>query len=283
MLLGAAIIWGSSFIIMKNAVDFLTPAVLLSIRFILASIFLTVIFFKQIIKYPKNKIKGPLFTGLCLFLAYYVQTWGLSYTTPGKNAFLTSIYCAIVPFLLWIFYKKRPDSYNFIAAIFCIAGIGFISLDSDLSVNIGDILTLGSGFLYALHILMVNHFSTSENGKAFTVFQFYGATTLAILFALFNEDTSVILKITPSIYLQLAYLAFFATGIAMLFQTLGQNLVSECKASILLSLESVFGVLFSVLFYKEVITIKVFIGFILVFIAIIVSETKLSFFRKEVL
>lgn len=281
MLLSAAIIWGSSFIIMKNAVDFLTPALLLSIRFILASIFLSILFFKELKKYPKNKILGGILTGFCLFIAYYVQTWGLSFTTPGKNAFLTSVYCAIVPFLIWAIYKKRPDTYHFIAALLCVAGIGFISLDYDLSVNRGDILTLMSGFLYAVHILLINHYSNEKDGKAFTVLQFYGASLISFSFAFLSEDMSLAYKITPSIYLQLGYLAFFATGIAMLCQTLGQTLVSQCKASILLSLESVFGVLFSVLFYKEAITLKVFIGFLLVFCAIIVSETKLSFLRKE--
>ncbi len=280
MLLTAAIIWGSSFIIMKNAVDFLTPAVLLSIRFILASVFLFLIFYKQVFNFPKDKIIGGLITGVCLFSAYYIQTWGLSFTTPGKNAFLTAVYCAIVPFLIWIIYKKRPDTYNFIAAILCILGIGCISLDKDLSVNIGDILTLGSGFLYAIHIILVNYFSQDADKKAFTVYQFIGGSICAIIVSFVYEDVSIVKYITPSIYMQLAYLAFFATGIAMLCQTLGQSYVSECKASILLSLESVFGVLFSILFYNEIVSLKVFTGFLFVFIAIIVSETKLSFLKK---
>ncbi len=216
-----------------------------------------------------------------MFFAYYIQTWGLSFTTPGKNAFLTAVYCAIVPFLLWIIYKKKPDSYNIISALLCIIGIGFISLDSQLSVNIGDILTLIGGFLYALHIIFTKEFGKLMDGGAFTVFQFIGATCLSIIVAIISEDLSIISYIKPSIYLQLIYLAFFATGIAMLFQTLGQSYVSECQASLLLSLESVFGVLFSIIFYNEVSNLKVFIGFVLVFLAIIISETKLSFLKKE--
>ncbi len=281
MLLSAAIIWGSSFIVMKNAVDFLTPAILLSIRFILASLFLSILFYKQVKSTQKKHIIGGLITGVCLFFAYYIQTWGLSFTTPGKNAFLTAVYCAIVPFLLWIIYKKKPDSYNIISALLCIIGIGFISLDSQLSVNIGDILTLIGGFLYALHIIFTKEFGKLMDGGAFTVFQFIGATCLSIIVAIISEDLSIISYIKPSIYLQLIYLAFFATGIAMLFQTLGQSYVSECQASLLLSLESVFGVLFSIIFYNEVSNLKVFIGFVLVFLAIIISETKLSFLKKE--
>ena len=97
----AALIWGSSFIVMKSAVDFLTPAVLLFLRFSLAALLLSLLFFKKIKILNFQQIKGGLITGSCLFGAYYVQTWGLNYTTPGKNAFLTAVYCAIVPFLVW--------------------------------------------------------------------------------------------------------------------------------------------------------------------------------------
>ena len=277
----AAIIWGSSFIVMKSAVDFLTPASLLFVRFGLASIFLAIIFFKKIKDYPKDRIIGGLFTGCCLFIAYYVQTWGLSYTSPGKNAFLTAVYCAIVPFLVWAIYRKKPDIYNFVAAFMCIAGVGCVSLDGQLTMNIGDVLTLCGGFLYAIHILMIKKFSKDVDGGVFTMFQFIGGTCLALLMALFVEDISVITQIQPSIFLQIFYLAFFATAVTMVCQTIGQNVVSECQASLILSLESVFGVLFSVLFYGEVLTLKVILGFVLIFIAIIISETKLSFIKKN--
>lgn len=281
MLFLAALIWGSSFIVMKNAVDFLTPAVLLTIRFTLASIFLCVLFFKYIKTFPHDKIKGALLTGGCLFVAYYVQTWGLRYTTPGKNAFLTGIYCAIVPFLVWLIYKKRPDVYNFIAAILCIIGIGLVSLNGDLSVNIGDILTLCGGFLYAVHILMVKHFSKDVNEGAFTAVQFIGGAILACFVSLIVEDIHIITQIQPSIFFQIFYLAFFATAITMVCQTIGQKHTSECNASLILSLESVFGVLFSVLFYGEVLSLPIVLGFIIIFIAIIISETKLSFIKNK--
>lgn len=279
LLLIAAIIWGSSFIFMKSAVDFLTPAVLLFVRFALAAAFLSVLFFKKLRTFPKRKIKGGLLTGCCLFFAYYIQTLGLSYTTPGKNAFLTAIYCAIVPFLVWFFYHKRPDIYNFIAAFICVIGIGCVSLNGNLTMNIGDFLTLCGGALYAVHILLIKKFASDVDGGAFTTFQFIGGSFVALIFALLSEDITVITQIQPSIILQIFYLAFFASAITMVCQTVGQKYTSECNASLILSLESVFGVAFSVLFYGEILTVKVILGFTLIFIAIIISETKLSFLK----
>lgn len=281
MLLSAAVIWGSSFIVMKNAVDFLTASTLLLVRFSLASLFLTVMFYKKLKEYPKNRIKDGLITGVCLFLAYYVQTRGLALTTPGKNAFLTAVYCAIVPFLIWIFYKKRPDIYNFIAAFLCILGIGLVSLDESLLINLGDLLTLCGGFLYAIHILLIKKYSQDIDGGAFTALQFYGGAISALLIALFFEDISIVTQIKSDIFIQIFYLAFFATALCMVFQTKGQQSTNECNASLILSLESVFGVLFSVLFYGEVLKLKVIIGFIIIFIAIVISETKLSFIKNK--
>lgn len=281
MLFMTALIWGSSFIVMKNATDFLTPAVLLFIRFTMASIILCLLFLKKVKTFPLKKIKYGLLTGCCLFLAYYVQTWGLSYTTPGKNAFLTAVYCAIVPFFVWIVDHKKPDIYNFIAAFLCVIGIGLVSLSGDLSMNIGDLLTLIGGCFYAVHILMVKKLSDGVDGIAFTVFQFIGAACLAFFVSLCSEDFTIMSQIQPSIYFQLFYLAFFATAVCLVCQTIGQKYTSECNASLILSLESVFGVLFSVLFYGEVLKLKVLSGFIIIFIAIIISETKLSFMKRH--
>ena len=148
MLLGSALIWGSSFVIMKNAVDFLTPHILLSIRFILSTLFMSVLFFRQLKTVRLADLPGGFFAGLALFCAFTVQTFGLRLTSPGKNAFLTAVYCTIVPFLSWIWLKKKPDKYQWLAALLCFIGVGLVSLDSSLNMKLGDIYTLIGGFLF---------------------------------------------------------------------------------------------------------------------------------------
>lgn len=281
LLVLAAMIWGSSFIVMKSAVDFLTLNVLLFIRFSLATIIMVIMFYKYVKDTSFKDLKGGMITGACLFLAYLVQTLGLTMTTPGKNAFLTAVYCAIVPFLVWIFYHKRPDNYNFIAALLCIFGVGLVSLDGDLSINMGDLLTLVGGLFYAFHILAIKKYSKEMHPIKLTTLQFAMTAVLAFFGSIFFEDISLIKQIDSSIILQIGYLAFFATAVTLLCQNVGQQLVSECNAAILLSLESVVGVAFSVLLYGEILTFKVFLGFVLIFTAIIISETKLSFLKSR--
>lgn len=278
MLLMAALIWGSSFIVMKNAVDFISPFTLLCIRFVLSTIFITCLFFNKI---KKQDLIGGFLAGLALFSAFSIQTFGLQLTTPGKNAFLTAVYCTIVPLLSWLYFKKSPDCSQIFAAILCFIGVGFVSLDSSLKINLGDIYTLIGGFLYAVHIIVCEKAMKNTSPIIITALQFAFAAIFSFVAAYLFEDVSIIFHIDQSIYLQILYLAFFATTLCYLFQNVGQKFVNENIAALLLSLESVFGVFFSILFGQEMMTLQIALGFLIIFISVLISETKLSFLHRE--
>ena len=91
-----------------------------------------------------------------MYLGYIFQTYGLTHTTPGKKRFLTAVYCVIVPFLVWLLYKQKPDKYNITAAFLCLLGIGLVSLKGDFSIGIGDLLTLVGGVFFALQVVTLN-------------------------------------------------------------------------------------------------------------------------------
>lgn len=274
-LFGATIIWGLSFLFVKSSVDFMQPHVLLAIRFTLGFLFLSMIFYKSIKQITKDYLLKGGIIGLCLFCAYSMQTIGIMSTTPGKNAFLTSIYCVIVPFLYWILDKKKPNKYNFIAAIVSITGIGFVSLNGDLSVGRGDVFTLIGGFFYAAHMVTVGKYSKDKNPILLTLLQFGFAGLFSWIVVFFFEELPN--QWNTQAITGLLYLTIFATIVALLLQNIGQKYTKPAPAAIILSLEAVFGVLFSALFYHEEITLKLMLGFILIFISIIISETKLCF------
>lgn len=281
MLLMAALIWGSSFIVMKNAVDFISPFTLLCIRFVLSTIFITCLFFNKIKEIKKQDLIGGFLAGLALFSAFSIQTFGLQLTTPGKNAFLTAVYCTIVPLLSWLYFKKSPDCSQIFAAILCFIGVGFVSLDSSLKINLGDIYTLIGGFLYAVHIIVCEKAMKNTSPIIITALQFAFAAIFSFVAAYLFEDVSIIFHIDQSIYLQILYLTFFATTLCYLFQNVGQKFVNENIAALLLSLESVFGVFFSILFGQEMMTLQIALGFLIIFISVLISETKLSFLHRE--
>lgn len=281
MLLMAALIWGSSFIVMKNAVDFISPFTLLCTVLYLVLFLLHVCFFNKIKEIKKQDLIGGFLAGLALFSAFSIQTFGLQLTTPGKNAFLTAVYCTIVPLLSWLYFKKSPDCSQIFAAILCFIGVGFVSLDSSLKINLGDIYTLIGGFLYAVHIIVCEKAMKNTSPIIITALQFAFAAIFSFVAAYLFEDVSIIFHIDQSIYLQILYLAFFATTLCYLFQNVGQKFVNENIAALLLSLESVFGVFFSILFGQEMMTLQIALGFLIIFISVLISETKLSFLHRE--
>ncbi len=278
----AAVIWGSSFVVLKNTLDSLPILLILAFRFLVAGTILSVIFWKKLSLLTVERIGKGSIAGICLFFAYYIQTVGLNNTTPGKNAFLTSVYCIIVPFLFWITDKKRPDRYNIIAALTCVTGIGMVSLTSDLTVGMGDYMTLLSGFFWAAHIVCIAKFAKDCDSVLFTIIQFFVCGLISLM-------ASLAVETIPTGWFSLAwkellYMAVFCTAVTLLCQNWGQTHLPPSNAAILLTLESIFGVIFSVLLYNEQITFSLFAGFCLIFVATIISETKLSFLkisRKE--
>lgn len=275
----AALIWGSSFFIVKNAVDVFPPNILLGIRFTVGCLLLALIFWKKLKVLNFSYLWQGSILGVLLFTAYCTQTIGITDTTPGKNAFLTAAYCVLVPFLFWITEKRRPDLYNFAAAFLCLTGIGLVSLDGNFSIRFGDALTLVGAFFYAAHIIAVARFSRGKDPVLLTVVQFGAAAVCSWVLGLATEPFPTV--VTLNAVLGVAYLAVFATTAALLLQNVGQKYADPSSAAILLSLESVFGVAFSMVFYHEKLTLRLGAGFLLIFAAVILSETKLSFLRKK--
>jgi len=275
----ATLIWGSSFVIVKNTVDVLPVFFLLAVRFSIAFIVLAVIFAKRLKQIDKNYLWQGGIIGLCLFIAYASQTFGITDTTPGKNAFLTAIYCVIVPFLFWITDKSKPDFFNILAAFLCILGIGFVSLKSNLSICYGDLLTMLGGFFFATHIVAIKRFSNGRDPVILTIIQFAYCSVFSLICTLIFEPR--ITRIEPNMIGGIMYLAIGCTAIGLLLQSVGQKYTTPSGAAIILSLESVFGVSFSILLAGEVMSKRLVFGFCMIFISVIISETKLSFFLTK--
>ena len=216
-----------------------------------------------------------------LFIAYSIQTFGLSMTTPSKNAFLTAVYCVLVPFFTWAVVRKRPDRYNIAAALLCVAGVGLVSLNDQLSINTGDLITLLCAVFYAAHIVSVEKLAPGKDITLLTVFQFAFAGLYSWLFSLPTERFDMGLLLQRELLLPMVYLCVMATTVALLFQNVGQRWSDPASASVILSLESVFGVLSSVLFYGDPVTGRLLAGFGLIFVAVLCSETKFGFLRKK--
>jgi len=278
LLVAATVIWGVSFVVLKNTLDLIPPLWIMGIRFLGGAVLLALVNVKKLRHLNGRCLACGALLGAMLFCAYLLQTYGLRYTTPGKNAFLTAAYCVIVPFLGRLFYKNRIDRFNVIAAVVCLAGIGLVSLRRDLSVNLGDALTLGCSVFFAIHIVLLDRFVKRMDIALLIIVQFavVGAASFLLAPLAGEKPAALTADVLPS----LLYICLMCTVVAYLCQSYGQKNTPPSEAALLLSLESVFGVLASIVFYREAMTAQLVAGFTLIFAAVVISETKLSFLRR---
>ena len=275
-LLLTAAVWGFAFVVVKDSLDYVGSVYMVAIRFSIAAIGLAIIFCKRLKKIDKKHLLMGGVTGLFLFLAYLVQTIGCSYTTAGKNAFLTTIYVILIPLISWPLYKKRPQWHVFLAAGLSLTGIGLLALGGDdiSGINIGDILTLLCGLFFALHILWTEKCNKEGcDTIIITMLQFAFAAFFGWILAPFMDGAFPIVAIqTPKVVLSMLYLGLFSSMICFSLQNIGLKYVQSSLASLFLSFESVFGVLFSTIFLHETLTLKMAVGCALIFSAIVIAE-----------
>lgn len=280
-LLLAAVIWGFAFVVVKNSLDLIPPIYMLAFRFTIAAAALTLIMFPKLRNLTRRDWTSGAVLGFFLFTAHAVQTIGCQYTTAGKNAFLTTIYVIIVPFLHWIMNRKRPSGYAMTAAMIAVVGIGLLSLQGgDAGVNIGDVLTVLCGFLFAVHIVYIDRYTESQDPIILTVMQMIFAAIFSWILAPICDGGFPAAAFQSEVVTGMLYLGLLSTMVGFLLQNVGQKYTAPSTASLLLSFESVFGVLFSVIFLQEQLTLRMLFGCGLMFFAVLLVETRLSFLTR---
>lgn len=282
MLFAATLIWGSSFFILKNTLDEIPVFFLLCVRFSVSAVLLFVIFIKRFRAFNLKYLLIGSVTGIALGLAYITQTVGLKYTTPGVNAFLTSTYCVLVPFMMWYAKKKAPDRYNFIAAFIVVIGIGLVCLGSggvEFSF-MGEGLTMICGIFFALQMVLIDYWGKELDVIVFTVVQFLAAFLVCLVF-FFAAHEKIPTHFSASSIWSLVFLTILCTLVCFLFMNFGIKHTSAMYSSLVTCLEAVFGVLFSIAFYGEKLTVQIAAGFAVITLGVIINETKLSFLKKK--
>ena len=167
LLLSATVCWGSSFIILKETIESVPALYVIGLRFLVASVILGALFFGKIKKIDRKTLIHGLILGLVLSVAYITQTLGLKYIGAGKNAFITSLYCVMCPFMLWLIYGVKPKSYHIVSAFLCVAGIGLVMFagtsESDDNLWLGCGLTFLCSIFYGLQIIFTGRFHEEKS------------------------------------------------------------------------------------------------------------------------
>lgn len=226
---------------------------------------------KKIIDLNRHEIIGGAICGSVLALASFFQQQGMnSGTSAGKASFITALYVVLVP-VYAIFIKRRAPLNVWLSMPIAVFGFYFLCITEAFTISGSDIFVLICAFIFPVHILVIDRFSEKCDGVRMSLVQFFTATLINLFFALIIESPAAFAELKYSV-LPVIFLGIGSSGIAYTLQIIGQRGVNPAAASILLSLESVFGVLGSVIFLGGKMTQRELIGSLAIFIAVILSE-----------
>ena len=287
LLLLCTMIWGLAFVAQSVGMEHIGPFTFQAVRCFLAVIGLLPFCivadrFKQDGKTffsrwkEKNLWKAGIFCGIPLFLACNLQQMGLVDTDAGKSAFLTAMYIVIVP-VLGIFLRRKPSKMIVVCVVLAVAGLYCLSCVGVTQINAGDLLLLGCAFAFAVQIIMVEIFGLNVDALRLNMIQALVCSALSAVVMFFTETPTW--QAIGQCWLPLAYAGFLSMGFAYYLQILGQKDLDLSVASILLSMESVFAAIFGALLLKETMTFWEWLGCILMFSALILSQIK---FKEKV-
>ena len=275
ILIFVTILWGGGFLATDGALDSMSPFYIMMIRFSGAALFPCFVCWKKLRQLSFQQVRNGCIVGIFLFLAFAFQTFGLKYTTPSKNAFLTATNVVFVPYLLWLLLKRKPTKKEMIASVGCVFGIALLTLRIDaFTINIGDVLSLICAVFFALHIISLERYSGYMDALCLTTLQMFSAAVLSIICALIFEQPPAM--INSKAVVSVLYLIFVSTLLAFLLQTYAQKFTSANTASLILSMEALFATIFSFIFLHEVITLPMILGGCLILGSVIYIEYKPS-------
>ena len=214
-----------------------------------------------------------IWMGITLFISYILQVEGLAAdTSPGESAFLCTTYCVMVPFFHWFATKKRPQLLHILCVFICLLGIGILSLQGGFNMSSGDILTVLSGVPCAVNIVISSIVCQNKNPLLLTTIELGVVAVLAWMFVIFTDTFPS--RFPVNTVGGIVYLGLVATALCLFLQSYGLKYAEASIGGMLLSLESVFGVIFAIILYHEEVTLRMLVGFIVIFVAILMSQLE---------
>jgi len=240
-LAGNVVIWGTTFVLVKSALQGVSPVLFLAVRFSLATVALLVLFrgqWKGRRRVTAKMLAAGGLTGIFLFAGYLLQTLGLQLTTPPKSAFLTGLSVVMVPLLAALVYQIRPQVSEVLGVLVATFGMGLMTLEGPLgSIGRGDLLTFGCAVAFAAHIVTLGHFSELLGYEFLSITQ-VGAAALASLSLFWWVETPRI-QWQPIVLWAIVITGLLATAWAFTIQAWAQQYTTATRTALIYALEPV--------------------------------------------
>lgn len=276
-LLLTAVIWGTGFSATQYAIDSgLSSALILLLRFAVAAIALGALCWKQVVAITGKEWLWGALSGLFLFLAFFFQTEAQGQTTPSNCAFLTTTNVLMVPFLIWVVRRKRPGLKNIVLPLLTVAGIFVLGYTpgEGIAFGMGDGLAIACAFFFACHIASLEFTSRQVEARKLTFIQMTTAAGLSLLYFLLADRSPVTGGMMRDGILPVLYLGLFSTCACFFLQTAAQKHTTATNAAIFLSMEGVFGSIFSVLLGLEPMRWTLAVGGTIIFLSVLLTEVE---------
>lgn len=265
---------GGGFVAGKFALEGFSPIVIITARFCGSAILFGALFYKRFGKINRRTVVAGAVIGGVQFAALLVQLIALQYTSPMKQSFLAATYVVFTPFVAWVVTRRRLVKKDLIAALIALAGVGLISLNGNLSVQLGDVLTLAFAILFSFQIVLIERLGRGLDSITLTFVQFVSAGLLSVLAFFVTQAGASIGSVPNAAAYGIGYIVVINTALAICLQNYAQKRTSPNRAALILSLESVFGFIFSAVMYGEVITVRILAGCAFVMGAILLSKQR---------
>ncbi len=293
-LLFMTIIWGGTFVIVKESLNDISSMLFITIRFSIAASLLIAFLFVKKIQIDKKTLVSGIILGFFLFSGFFFQTIGLKLTTATKSGFITGALIVFIPFVQIIVEKKIPSKGAIIGIVLVLLGLLFLSsggtsitnflTELGKSFNLGDILTLICALFFAFHIVFIDVYSPKHNFWVLLTTQLTTVAVLGLIASLIFSSMSleaIHIDLTKYLIFGLLYTSILATLLNVGLQTRFQKVVSPTKAGIIYSFEPIFAAIFAFFLLGEKITNFAWVGCTLIFLGLIVAELYDAYIEKE--
>lgn len=272
-----ALVWGTTFVVVKQAITQISALYFLSLRFSFASLCLLLLFLPAFRRMPARQIfsglKGGFITGIFLWAGYVLQTLGLHYTSAGNSGFLTGLYIVLVPVIGAILYRQKPSVREVIGLALATVGMAVMTLPasgSRFSMNLGDLLTIACAVAFAFHLLVLGHFSKREKVEAVALGQIACAALLSTASLAVEKPVATW---SASVFTAIILTAVFATALAFALQTWGQKHTTATRTALIFALEPVFALVTAIAFGEPARWVA-FLGGALILAGVLAVELK---------
>lgn len=267
-LLAMTATWGSTFFLIKDLLDRVPVLDFLAVRFAIATVALFLIFPRALGRLSAEARRHAVVLGVVYGLAQILQTAGLAHTPASVSGFITGLYVVCTPLLAAPLLKQRIGLVTWAAVALAVAGLAVLTL-TGLSMGYGEALTLVAAVLYALHIVGLGAWSTSDQAMGMSIVQLAVITVICLVA---TAPDGIVLPSTWGDWISVLYMAVFAAALAMAGQTWAQAHLPPSRSAIIMSMEPVFATLFAVSLGGEDPTLRMVVGGAMVLTAMLTVE-----------